>query len=628
VSDRAVYHGRETAGLEERLAVACAITRALVGRSDPEALQLIAESRLPTAIFDRPGAHPRLDNVAWRGLFAELPEALAHAIEAAANTDDLIHVPEVRVDTEARLAFCAVTVRADPDSGLLICVAAVLTDDVISRELAVPGNALVCAGRFGGGTGYLGNAWRNYTGVPSDWRATVDPRDLAACDLAISAATQRRVAIDAGVVRVDGSTRLHQISFAPVAGGRWWIAAALDVEDARATEAERAGLLAREREARAEAERANRLKDRFLMVVSHELRAPMTTILLWEKILRAADTEPELFTRALDVIHQSVVSQSRVVGDLLDVSRAISGKLFVDRRPVELVNLTREAIDAIAPVARAKRVSVEPHIVPCGTVTGDSARLRQVLDNLLANAVKFTPGGGKVTVRLSTRARVVTLSIEDTGPGIAADLLLTIFEPFTQGNLSETRVSGGLGLGLAIAHELVELHDGTLTATSPGPGLGATFTLTLPTAGRARAASSTLRALAPRLLDGVRVLVVDDDVRVRDALSVLLGRAGAVVEAADSAPAARERLIASVPDALVCDIAMPHESGYELLTSLRASGVTLPAIAVTAYATSADARRAFEAGFDRHVPKPVDVEQLVACIAELVTTRGHSREAQ
>ncbi|MDB4955631.1 MAG: Chemotaxis protein methyltransferase CheR [Myxococcales bacterium] len=399
-----------------------------------------------------------------------------------------------------------------------------------------------------------------------------------------------------------------------------------DISDFGGREAERTDILDSERAARVDAERANRLKDQFLAAVSHELRTPLTTMMLWEKVLRDSSVDSNTRARALDAIHQSATAQSRLVGDLLDVSRAISGKLFIDLRLVALAELLGTAIEGVSRAARDKRITIEPDLEPgLGEVQGDANRLHQVFDNILSNAVKFTPAGGRITVSARRERSAVVIAIADNGRGIAKEFLPRLFEPFSQTEDKLTRCEGGLGLGLTIAHQLVTLHHGKLFAASDGLGRGATFTITLPVT-KHRLASPALQAAAPggAVLDGVRVLVIDDDARVRDALALLLRDAGAVVEAADSAPSARTMLTRFPADVLLCDIAMPGEDGYGFISKLRAStrGQKTPAIAVTAHATHADGRRALASGFDLHVAKPIDIEALLTSIRDLLRRRA------
>jgi CheY-like chemotaxis protein/anti-sigma regulatory factor (Ser/Thr protein kinase) len=343
-------------------------------------------------------------------------------------------------------------------------------------------------------------------------------------------------------------------------------------------------------------------------------------MVLWEGILRDEASDAALRRRALDAIKQSLVAQSRVVGDLLDISRAAAGKLRVDFREVDIEKVVCEAVDAIAPSAHAQQIELRLRGTTAGAlVSGDAARLRQVLDNLLVNAVKFTDAGGRITVSVSSRGRSIAVEIADTGSGIAPELMPHLFDPFSQGDNTPARMDSGLGLGLAIARRLVELHRGTLAASSDGPGRGATLRIVLPTA----VAATKVPSLVARAPDLVRtcVLVIDDDQRVREALAHLLARSGAVVETAESARVGRERIAHRAPEAVVCDIAMPGEDGYSFIRGLRASGSDVAAIALTARASESDVAEALAAGFDRHLAKPIDFERLLENLDELVVAR-------
>jgi CheY-like chemotaxis protein/nitrogen-specific signal transduction histidine kinase len=372
-----------------------------------------------------------------------------------------------------------------------------------------------------------------------------------------------------------------------------------------------------ERAARLRAEQANLSKDRFLAAVSHELRAPITTILLWERILRDPSSSPMLQDRAMDAIHQSTETQARLVEELLDVSRALSGKLHIDLVAVDLDRVIEDALLAVRSLALAKGIALERDGEPaCGHVIGDASRLRQIFDNLLVNAIKFTAGPGRVAISTTGDDETVRIEIADTGRGIAVGRLSNLFEPFNQPDDLMTRQAGGLGLGLAISRELATLHHGTLTARSGGEGSGSTFTLTLPASSR-----DALRPAQRRhdqLLQHVRVLVIDDDERVCDVLALLLSQAGAIVETATSAAAARAKLADGRPQALVCDLAMPDEDGFTFLQALRTAGSQIPAIALTAHATATDIARARTAGFEVHLAKPIDFAKLVENIDQLV----------
>jgi len=396
--------------------------------------------------------------------------------------------------------------------------------------------------------------------------------------------------------------------------GRWYASATPLAIDRGALDP--VAQLAAAQAARTDAEQASALKDQFLAAVSHELRAPLTTILLWEQILRTSAADGVLHLQAIEAIHQSALVQGRLVDDLLDVSRAISGKLHVDLDPIDIEAAIASALGAIAPSALAKQITLQrrgPQVTEL--VLGDPERIRQILGNLLANAVKFSEPLSHVSVAVSAASDQIAIEIEDTGRGIAPEFLPHLFVPFSQSADAVTSGAGGLGLGLAIAKQLAVLHGGNVSARSAGLGQGATFTLTLPCVGR-RAAGAKPRPRSP-VLPRIRVLVVDDDWRVRDALALLLERAGAIVDTAESASIARTKIAALPPAVLVSDIAMPVENGYQLLQQLRAAGCAVPAIALTAHATRSDIERARAAGYEIHLAKPVDFDKLVARIGEL-----------
>jgi signal transduction histidine kinase/CheY-like chemotaxis protein len=387
--------------------------------------------------------------------------------------------------------------------------------------------------------------------------------------------------------------------------------------------------------ATAQAEQANRAKDTFLATLSHELRTPLTAVLGWAKMLHEMKLDGDTARHGLKVIERNAEAQNQLVRDLLDVSRIITGKLRLETTSVELAPVVESALDSVRQAAEAKDISlgVELGAGP-EVVSGDPDRLQQVVWNLLSNAIKFTPKGGRVGVTLGREGSDVLIRVSDTGQGISPEFLPYVFERFRQADGSTTRQHGGLGLGLAVVRHLVEQHGGHVSAESKGEGLGSTFTITLPLAavraGATRAdgegaagrrpdggASATTDATEP--LAGVRVLVVDDHPDARELLAMVLERAGAAVATASSAAAAVRLLRADPADVLVSDIGMPDEDGYEFLGRVRAlpasEGGRVPAVALTAYATEEDRRRALAAGFEEHVAKPVEPSDLVAAVA-------------
>jgi signal transduction histidine kinase len=400
----------------------------------------------------------------------------------------------------------------------------------------------------------------------------------------------------------------------------------------REMEEDRVRLLAAEREARAAAEAAGVMKDEFLATLSHELRTPLNAIVGWARLLRSGTLDAERTARALETIERNAHSQSRLIEDLLDVSSIISGKMSLEVRPIQLAPVLDAALDAVRPAAEAKAIRLERSLTPeTVMIQGDPDRLQQVVWNLLANGVKFTPEGGSVRVSLERRGQRAVIAVSDTGRGIEPEFLPHVFEPFRQADGSITRSHGGLGLGLAIVKRLVELHGGTAMAESPGPGQGSTFVVQLPLraelserrardGGRSSGENGGLQC--PPQLRGLRVLVVDDEPDARELLLTLLRDCGAQVEAAPSVKDALAVFPRFRPEVLISDIAMPDEDGYDLIRQVRTlpagAGGRIPAVALSAYARAEDRRRAFLAGFNMYVAKPVDPEELLIVVASLV----------
>jgi PAS domain S-box-containing protein len=409
-----------------------------------------------------------------------------------------------------------------------------------------------------------------------------------------------------------------------------------DVTGRKRIEAELRGQTEAAERARREAEEASRLKDEFLATLSHELRTPLTSILGWSKLLRAGGLEPEFAARGLEAVERNAVAQTRLIGDLLDVSRIITGKLRLEPQPVELSRIVEAGVESVRPAADARGVRLEVSLdSSAGAVSGDPDRLQQVVWNLLSNAVKFTPRGGSVVVGLAHADGHAEVEVSDTGRGIPPEFLPHVFDRFRQADGRITREHGGLGLGLAIARHLVELHGGNITAASPGEGLGATFRFRLPLLAPARGVERGTAGEAPAatgddsppvthhssLLEGLHVLVVDDDRDSRELVAAALARAGARVTEAASAGEAFGAVTRLRPDVLVTDIGMPGEVGYSLIARVRAlgaaSGGNVPAAALTAYAREQDRERALAAGFQTHVSKPVEPATLTATVARL-----------
>jgi PAS domain S-box-containing protein len=409
-----------------------------------------------------------------------------------------------------------------------------------------------------------------------------------------------------------------------------------DISDRKRIEEEREHLLESERAARSSAERAMRIKDEFLAVLSHELRTPLSAILGWANILQNGARDAETTARALSVIERNARAEAQLVEDLLDVSRIASGKLRLDVQPVDPAEIAGAAVDSVRPAADAKRIRLAAVLDrSVGPVLGDPSRLQQVVWNLLTNAIKFTPKGGRVTVTLRHVDSYAEVAVTDTGQGIAPDFLPYVFERFRQADSSTTRNHAGLGLGLALVKQLVEMHGGTVRADSEGEGRGATFTVSLPIAALHRANDAGDAVLdACESLRGVRVLVVDDEEDTRELVRRLLADCQAEVVAVASAPAALDAVEHFRPDVLLSDIGMPQQDGYQLVRALRERdaehGGRTPAAALTAFARPEDRIRALRAGYQMHVAKPVDASELITVVASLAgrtNGQGHAGAA-
>lgn len=407
----------------------------------------------------------------------------------------------------------------------------------------------------------------------------------------------------------------------------------LDVTAREKAEEERLALLIRERDARQHAEEADRLKDEFLATLSHELRTPLTSILGWASMIRNGEVEGSNATRAIETIERNARSQARLIDDLLDVSRIITGNLRLDLHPLNLAPIVKAAIDALRPTADVKGIQIKTEQLSgeC-LVKGDPNRLRQVIWNLLSNSIKFTQRGGVVMIDLRCVGETARLTVVDTGEGISAEFLPYVFDRFRQAEGSISRKQGGLGLGLAVVRHLVELHGGSIEAESAGLGQGSVFTVELPLAEERRdpaRAEERRREVERRRskrgtvrLDGIHVLLVEDDEDSRKLLGTMLKRYGARVTATKSAAEALSAFSSEVPDLLISDIGMPDQDGYELIRKLRAlpaeKGGQTPAIALTGYASRKDRERALAAGYHQHIAKPIEQSEIITAIAQLV----------
>ena len=435
-------------------------------------------------------------------------------------------------------------------------------------------------------------------------------------------------------VRKSGERIDVSLTVSPVKDARGRIIGASkiarDVSDRKRAEAERTKLLQTVQQAREEAEELNRSKDQFLAVLSHELRTPLNAIFGWARMLQSAAMDEATSRRAIDAILRNATAQVQLVEDLLDVSRIITGKMRLDVQWLDLKSVIESALDAVQPAASAKGLKIETVLDPnAGPVVGAADRLRQVVWNLLMNAIKFTPRDGRVQVHLRKLKSHVEIVVSDSGEGIQPEILPFIFDRFRQGDSTTTRPHGGLGLGLALVRHLVDLHGGRVRAASEGPGRGATFVVELPVAILGPEAGTTLEtsaAMGALPLQNVRVLLVDDDADGLDLTTVMLTNSGAQVKTAVSVAAALDVLESWPADVLVSDIEMPGEDGYELLRRIRAKergGRTrLPALALTAYGRPEDRRRTLAAGYNLHLAKPIDPSELVLAVANLVGRTG------
>jgi signal transduction histidine kinase/DNA-binding response OmpR family regulator len=410
----------------------------------------------------------------------------------------------------------------------------------------------------------------------------------------------------------------------------------MEVAERKQAEQERAQMLVREQAARAEAEKANQTKDEFLATLSHELRTPLTAILGWSHLMRMQQLTGQEFGHAIETIERSARSQSQLIDDLLDVSRIVTGKLELELSTVNFSEVVTSAVNSVQLAFATKEVDLAVSVEPSCVLLGDASRLQQILWNLMNNALKFTPKQGNVSVTATRSDATIRLSVSDTGKGIPPNFQPYIFDRFRQADGSTTREYGGLGLGLAIVRHLVELHSGTIEVMSEGEGRGTTFIVILPLATLSRSGNGKVGAeevtedlvtIESGLLSGLKILVVDDDSDARALIAAILIGSGCEVRAVDSATEALSAFGVWDPDLLVSDIGMPHDDGYSLIRRLRRlqteRAQTIPALALTAYATDEDRARALSAGFQMHLAKPIEPESLVSSIA---TAMGRAPE--
>ncbi|HVG39125.1 MAG TPA: ATP-binding protein [Pyrinomonadaceae bacterium] len=514
------------------------------------------------------------------------------------------------------------------------------------RNIAEAIPQIVWTARPDGWLDYFNQRWFDYTGLKLEqtagwgWQLVLHPDDLERSleQWKQSVDTGRAYEVEYRLKRAaDGAYRWHLVRALALRNNAGeivkWFGTCTEIQDQKQVQEVRSRLLAREQEARKQAEETSRAKDEFLAIVSHELRTPLTAIYGWARMLRTTDLDEAAQEHALEVIEQSARAQTRLIEDLLDVSRIVTGKIHIDPRPVELLPVIESAIDQVRAAAETKNIRLYHSLdAKTGPVSGDPDRLQQIVWNLLSNAIKFTPEGGRVEIRLERTETTIDIIVSDTGIGINKDFIPFVFDRFRQADSSSTRAHGGLGLGLSIVRHLVELHNGAVEVDSFGEGQGATFRVKLPVMAmhvEERRKADPLRAgsngapsyLRPPTLDNLRVMIVDDESATRELLTMILKQNGAEVIAVASTAEALDNIRQKRPDVLVSDIEMPGEDGYRLILRVRAfeaeHGGRIPAAALTAYARTEDRVRALSAGFQIHVPKPVEPNELVTVVASL-----------
>jgi PAS domain S-box-containing protein len=481
---------------------------------------------------------------------------------------------------------------------------------------------------------YLSQSWYEFTaqteatGLGFGWLDAVHPEEREVSRNIFLKANECHEAfrLEYRVQNKDGEYRWAIDSASPWFGEegefKGFIGSVIDISDRKQAEAARERLLQQEQVAREQAEQANRIKDEFLTVLSHELRTPLNPILGWTKLLQTRKFDETKIAQALATIERNTKLQIQLVDDLLDLAKILRGKLSLNVTRVNLSPMIEAAIETVRTAGVAKSISFYSVLPNIGLVSGDAARLQQIVWNLLSNAIKFTPEGGQVSIEVEKVDTQAQIKVSDTGKGISPDFLPYIFESFRQEDASTTRKYGGLGLGLAIVRHLVEAHGGTISADSPGVDLGATFTVRLPLLSAQPEIKQTdeLHNSEPELT-GIRVLAVDDEPDTRELLTVLLTEYKAEVMTVTSAAEVLANLEFFQPDVLVCDIGMPNVDGYSLMRQVRAlppkKGGQTPAIALTAYATIEDEQRALSSGYQRHLKKPLEPEQLVQAVLAL-----------
>jgi len=497
------------------------------------------------------------------------------------------------------------------------------------RMLADTVPQLVWMAEADGSIFWYNQRWYDYTGTTAQemagwgWQSVLDPKILPKVleQWRSSLATGKPFEMEFPLRGADGRFRwfLTRVNPLPDSQGRIvrWFGTNTDIEESR--------------RARQVAEESSRLKDEFLATVSHELRTPLTAIVGWTSLLKSKQLDEATTSHAIQVVDRNARSLTQLIENLLEVTRGQTGKIRLNPRPLELASVIQAALDAVLPAAEAKQIRLQTVLDPkAGPVTGDPDRLQQVVWNLLTNSIKFTPEGGRVQVSLQRMTSHVEITVSDTGCGISPEFLPFVFDRFRQADASSTRAHGGLGLGLSIVRHLTELHGGTVSAYSPGEEQGSTFVVRLPLTSRQAEIGGKavpypktgyIAVDSSRILQGVKVLVVDDEPDTLELLRMVLELCGALVVTANSAAQALERLEKTDPDVLLSDIGMPGKDGFDLIREVRSlppdRGGRVPAVALTAYTRAEDRTTTLAAGFDMHIPKPVQPADVVAAVANL-----------
>jgi len=513
------------------------------------------------------------------------------------------------------------------------------------RQLADAMPQIVWAARSDGTLDYYNRRWFEYLNLTPDdleqarWDKYIHPDDIERAYAAWADAlrTGQPYGIEFRVRRADGQYRWFLVRAMPIRDPYGvvvrWFGTCTDIQNQKELQSQKDHLLESERAARSEAERVSRMKDEFLATLSHELRTPLTAILGWAQIIKRPAVKNDDVLQGVDVIHRNARAQAQIIDDLLDMSRIISGKVRLDVQPLDIGSVVHASVEAVRPAADAKGIKLQltADAQPSAVITGDANRIQQILWNLLSNAIKFTPKNGSVQVVLERGESHVAINVIDSGEGIKPEFLPYVFDRFRQADASTTRRHGGLGLGLSIVKQLVELHGGSARVKSDGLGCGSTFVVAIPLAGCQAVASPKIELRPPETtepsempgatvgLDGVCVLVVDDESDTRVLVKRLLEDSKAIVTTVASVEEAVKQVETGRFHVLLSDIGMPGEDGFTLIKRVRALGKDrggeIPAIALTAYARAEDRVKAIAAGFLMHVAKPVEPVELITMVA-------------